>query len=86
MGRLSLPGLPSRVRGRPSQPPDRPLRRYFPELVAGLIDLTGADLVLDGEIVVPCQAGLDFDALLARIHPAASWTCVCAWSCMTSLR
>jgi len=51
---------------------DRPLGRYFPELVAGLTALTGADFVLDGEIVVPRQAGLDFDALLARVHPAAS--------------
>lgn len=51
---------------------DRPLSRYFPELVAGLGELDAADFVLDGEIVVPAAAGLDFDALLARVHPAAS--------------
>ena len=51
---------------------DRPLGRYFPELVAGLSELPAGDFVLDGEIVVPAPTGLDFDALLARIHPAAS--------------
>jgi ATP-dependent DNA ligase len=51
---------------------DRPLARYFPEVVAGLADLRSTDFVLDGEIVVPGPAGLDFDALLARVHPAAS--------------
>jgi ATP-dependent DNA ligase len=51
---------------------DRPLGRYFPELVACLSELPAADFVLDGEIVVPAAAGLDFDALLARVHPAAS--------------
>ena len=51
---------------------DRPLSRYFPELVDGLRDLRPSSFVLDGEIVVPGSAGLDFDALLARVHPAAS--------------
>jgi ATP-dependent DNA ligase len=51
---------------------DRPLGRYFPELVAGLTELSRGDFVLDGEIVVPRPAGLDFDALLARVHPATS--------------
>jgi ATP-dependent DNA ligase len=51
---------------------DRPLSRYFPELVAGLRDLRSTHYVLDGEIVVPGPAGLDFEALLARVHPAAS--------------
>jgi ATP-dependent DNA ligase len=51
---------------------DRPLARYFPEVVAGLGDLRSTDFVLDGEIVVPGPAGFDFDALLARVHPAAS--------------
>jgi ATP-dependent DNA ligase len=51
---------------------DRPLARYFPELLAGLSELGSRSFVLDGEIVVPGPAGLDFDALLARIHPAAS--------------
>jgi ATP-dependent DNA ligase len=51
---------------------DRPLSRYFPELVDGLRELGSKSFVLDGEIVVPSPAGLDFDALLARVHPAAS--------------
>src|SRR5919197_5043812 len=48
---------------------DRPLARYFPEVVAGLRALPQKRLVLDGELVV---AGLDFAALMARLHPAAS--------------
>jgi ATP-dependent DNA ligase len=51
---------------------DRPLARYFLELVGGLTELRSTGLVLDGEIVVPAPTGLDFDALLARVHPAAS--------------
>jgi ATP-dependent DNA ligase len=51
---------------------DRPLGRYFPELVAGLSELGSERFVLDGEIVIPGPTGLDFDALLARVHPAAS--------------
>lgn len=51
---------------------DRPLARYFPELVETLAELSSTRFVLDGEIVIPAPAGLSFDALLARIHPAAS--------------
>ncbi len=51
---------------------ERPLTRYFPELT----DLLGRALpercVVDGEIVIAGDQGLDFDALLQRIHPAAS--------------
>ena len=53
---------------------ERPMTRYFPELVAAF----GANLpercVIDGEIVIPDAAcrRLDFEALLQRIHPAAS--------------
>lgn len=53
----------------------RPLNRYFPELVEPLLALGGpnARFVLDGEIViVHTGGGLDFDALLLRIHPAES--------------
>jgi ATP-dependent DNA ligase len=46
---------------------DRPLARYFPELVEGFLTLGEDRFVLDGEIV----AG-DFTSLLARIHPAAT--------------
>jgi ATP-dependent DNA ligase len=51
---------------------DKELTRYFPELV----EAVGADLrpgcVLDGEIVVPRDDRLDWEALSARVHPAAS--------------
>src|SRR3954451_11716796 len=47
----------------------RPLARYFPELVEALLALPAQRFVVDGEIVV---AGFDFDALLRRLHPAAS--------------
>src|SRR5215216_2092169 len=50
---------------------DRPLARYFPELVEGLRALR-EEVVLDGEIVVAGAGGFDFAALLARLHPAAS--------------
>lgn len=50
----------------------RPLTRYFPELVAMLRGLKAERFVLDGEIVVPADGGFSFDALLQRIHPAAS--------------
>jgi ATP-dependent DNA ligase len=52
----------------------RPLTRYFPELVEAIRTHLPARCVIDAEIVVPDAAGrrLDFDALLLRIHPAAS--------------
>ena len=50
----------------------RPLGRYFPELEAPLRATLPARCVLDGEIVIAGPAGLDFEALLLRIHPAAS--------------
>jgi ATP-dependent DNA ligase len=50
----------------------QPLGRYFPEVVAALLALPASKFVLDGEIVIRQGAGLDFDALLQRIHPAAS--------------
>ena len=52
----------------------RPLGRYFPELVEPLCAALPDRCVVDGEIVVADVAGrgLDFDALLQRIHPAAS--------------
>jgi len=53
---------------------ERPFTRYFPELLAPLMRSLPERCVVDGEIVVPAAggAGLDFDALLQRIHPAAS--------------
>ena len=50
----------------------KPLTRYFPELVAALAALRAQRFVLDGEIVIPSDGGLSFDHLLQRIHPAAS--------------
>ena len=50
----------------------RPLNRYFPELQAALETALPAGCVLDGEIVIVGPAGLDFDALQLRLHPAES--------------
>jgi ATP-dependent DNA ligase len=52
----------------------KPLDRYFPELLEPLRAVGGpeARFVLDGEIVIARDGGLDFQALLLRIHPAAS--------------
>jgi ATP-dependent DNA ligase len=53
---------------------ERPMTRYFPEVVAAVQASLPERCVIDGEIVIPDSAGrrLDFDALLQRIHPAAS--------------
>jgi ATP-dependent DNA ligase len=54
---------------------EKPMNRYFPELVAPLTNAFNAlpaRCVLDGEIVIAGANGLDFEALLLRIHPAAS--------------
>ncbi|MGC7095483.1 ATP-dependent DNA ligase [Amycolatopsis lurida] len=51
---------------------DRPLTRYFPELVDLLRAALPPRCVVDGEIVVVTGAGLDFDTLQNRLHPAAS--------------
>lgn len=48
------------------------LTRYFPELVEAIRDVPARRFVLDGEIVIPTAHGLSFDALLLRLHPAAS--------------
>ena len=48
------------------------LTRYFPELVAALLELRARKFVLDGEIIVLIDGKLSFDDLLQRIHPAAS--------------
>src|SRR5207237_3453988 len=51
---------------------EKPLNRYFPELLDPLRSQLPARCVLDGEIVVATNDGLDFEALQLRIHPAAS--------------
>lgn len=48
------------------------LARYFPELVTAALSLKADSFTLDGEIVVPLGSGFSFDALLQRIHPAAT--------------
>lgn len=50
----------------------KPLNRYFPELVDLLGEQLPEDCVVDGEVVIPGAGGLDFEALLLRIHPAES--------------
>lgn len=49
-----------------------PLNRYFPELEAPLKAQLPRRCVLDGEIVIVQEQGLDFDSLQLRLHPAAS--------------
>ncbi len=51
---------------------ERPMTRYFPELVAAVTRELPDRCVVDGEIVIATGHGLDFDALQQRIHPAAS--------------
>ncbi|MHB8328041.1 MAG: ATP-dependent DNA ligase [Acidimicrobiales bacterium] len=51
---------------------ERPLTRYFPELLDPLRAALPQRAVVDGEIVIASRRGLDFDALLQRIHPATS--------------
>jgi ATP-dependent DNA ligase len=53
---------------------ERPMTRYFPEVVEAARAQLPPRCVVDAEIVVPDASGrrLDFDALLLRIHPAAS--------------
>src|SRR5580693_3229080 len=51
---------------------EKPLNRYFPELLDPLRSQLPARCVLDGEIVIARNGGLDFEALQLRLHPAAS--------------
>jgi ATP-dependent DNA ligase len=51
---------------------EKPLTRYFPELVESLRKSIPDRCVLDGEIIVSVDGVLDFDALSQRIHPADS--------------
>ena len=50
----------------------KPLGRYFPEIIEALRALEATQFVLDGELVIRIDEQLSFDDLLARIHPAAS--------------
>jgi ATP-dependent DNA ligase len=51
---------------------EKPLTRYFPDLVEPLQANLPARCVVDGEIVIATERGLDFDRLSLRIHPAKS--------------
>ena len=51
---------------------ERPLTRYFPDVVQAVKDHLPEKCVIDGEVVVARGGGLDFEALQQRIHPAAS--------------
>ena len=51
---------------------ERPMTRYFPELVTAFASELPERCVVDGEIVVATGHGLDFEVLQQRIHPAAS--------------
>jgi ATP-dependent DNA ligase len=51
---------------------ERPMTRYFPEVVAAITAELPERCVIDGEIVIATHHGLDFEALQLRLHPAAS--------------
>ena len=51
---------------------EKPLNRYFPELIEPLKSQLPERCVLDGEIVIARDGALDFEALQLRLHPAAS--------------
>jgi ATP-dependent DNA ligase len=51
---------------------EKPLNRYFPDLIEPLQSALPRRCVLDGEIVIVRDGELDFDALQLRLHPAAS--------------
>ena len=51
---------------------EKPLNRYFPDLLEPLKSALPRRCVLDGEIVIVKNDGLDFDELQLRLHPAAS--------------
>src|ERR1700675_2636138 len=50
----------------------RPMTRYFPEVLPAFRGLRQDKVVLDGELIVVGEKGLDFGALQQRIHPADS--------------
>ena len=50
----------------------KPLTRYFPDVVEAVLEQLPSRCVVDGEIIVPVNGRLVFDALTQRIHPAES--------------
>jgi ATP-dependent DNA ligase len=51
---------------------ERPLTRYFPDVVEAVREALPERCVVDGEVVIAGPSGLDFDGLQQRIHPADS--------------
>ena len=51
---------------------EKPLNRYFPELIEPILKQLPTQCVLDGEVVLAQHNALDFDSLQLRLHPAAS--------------
>jgi ATP-dependent DNA ligase len=51
---------------------EKPLGRYFPEVIDALKAQLPEQVVLDGEIVIAGEKGLEFESLQLRLHPAAS--------------
>ncbi|MEO8876527.1 MAG: ATP-dependent DNA ligase [Polyangiaceae bacterium] len=51
---------------------EKPLGRYFPELVETILEQLPEQCVLDGEIVIARENKLEFETLQHRLHPAAS--------------
>lgn len=50
----------------------KPLARYFPEVCAALREALPPQCIVDGEIIIAGEKGLDFETLQTRLHPAAS--------------
>src|SRR6266699_1369323 len=50
----------------------KPLGRFFPDVVADLQALPVDRFVVDGELTIAVDGELSFEALQARLHPAAS--------------
>lgn len=50
----------------------KPLDRFFPEVVARVARMATARFVVDGELIITLDGAMAFDALQARLHPAAS--------------
>jgi len=51
---------------------EKPMERYFPEILGPLRDVLPDQAVVDGELVIATEHGLDFEMLSQRIHPAES--------------
>jgi len=51
---------------------EKPMTRYFPELLPVLRTALPPRCVVDGEIIVPVAGHLEFERLQERVHPAAS--------------